>query len=153
MRDTLTLLGLLAVILLGARFLRQPATQLPPPSAQASQQKISNGVASASHPGRGRVTSDNEETAADLPDLYSAPVASKRKARRKVIHGVPVDEFVALQRNRIETGNMPEETDLGMKLYLQCLELKKNPELVAPRECTRVFKSPSAQITRVGGPN
>lgn len=60
----------------------------------------------------------------------------KKLAKKKVIHGVPIQDFIDSRQNAISMNNDGDEDDLGVRVILQCHELKKKgPEYVGKHEC------------------
>jgi hypothetical protein len=53
-------------------------------------------------------------------------VAENREGiRPTVVHGVPVDAYVLSRKDAINTSGMPQDTPQGLRVFLQCMELKK----------------------------
>lgn len=52
------------------------------------------------------------------------------------MHGVPVQAYLNSKKNSLALGDGTENSDLGMRVFVQCMELKKRgPEYVGPRNC------------------
>lgn len=71
----------------------------------------------------------------------SAKVAANGKSaraakKRKVVHGVAVEAWAAAQQNRIALHGKPQAPPKGLRVFLQCMELKKQgPEALNQRQC------------------
>lgn len=62
----------------------------------------------------------------EVPHVYTArKVKQKSGAEDKVIHGVPLQAFIESHRNTLP-GAVPAQAPSGVRVFLQCMELKKN---------------------------
>lgn len=62
--------------------------------------------------------------------------SNRRPPRRKVVHGVPVDLWVLSKQNSLNVPNEEAPSELGMRVYVQCMELKKQgAKYVGKSEC------------------
>ena len=60
----------------------------------------------------------------------------KTASQKKVLHGVPVQAYVNLMKNNLSLREVPQNSDLGMRVFVQCMEIKRRgPEYVGPRDC------------------
>jgi len=82
-------------------------------------------------PKPGVAASDSGVAASD-----SQNISNRRPPRRKVVHGVPVDLWVLSKRNSLNVPNEDAPSELGMRVFVQCMELKKKgAEYVGKTEC------------------
>lgn len=69
----------------------------------------------------------------DEPSEHPVKAAS---AKEKVVHGVPLQAWVRSQKNKILLPAVTADTGNGLRVFLQCLELKqKGPEYLERGEC------------------
>jgi len=106
--------------------------------------------------GQDEGTADYVAEAQELPSIYQEqspkPVVAasdsgvaasdaqknshRRSPRRKVVHGVPVDLWILSKQNSLNVPNEEAPSELGMRVFVQCMELKKKgAEYVGKAEC------------------
>jgi hypothetical protein len=161
MRDTLVMVGILAGITFGLMSFRQLTSTEPRPSSPGQAGALANHKAKLSNQGakgeRSNQLSDATEStrsserssgdvaeAQELPSIYSrkeqlsaSAVGSKKRNRKMLIPGVPVQAYLDSQRNGLP--NVTAESDDSMKVYLWCMEVKKGGlQYTGPRECQRI---------------
>lgn len=69
---------------------------------------------------------------------------SKTRKPKKVVIGVPVEAYVASRRNALGGGDVTAPEELGIRVFFQCMELKKEgPQTLAQRECSQLARTPS----------
>jgi hypothetical protein len=74
------------------------------------------------------------DPAGRVNDPESSGKAGKKAA--KVVHGVPVQAYVLAQKDKVSTGTVPAEAPSGIRVFLQCMELKNHgPESLDQRDC------------------
>lgn len=72
------------------------------------------------------------------------PVKAAARRKQKVIHGVPVDAWVLSRQNAL-AGPAAADTAGGMRVFLQCMELKKKgPEYVGQNQCEELLAKRSS---------
>lgn len=161
MRDTLVAMLIIGGILGGYLYTRNTASLVSPKiSAQKAQPKFTQrtGVRhdqneSQQSKNHGQVEGDAEHVAEaqSLPSIYqeqgsgqSAPksavknksVVSRRSPRKKFLHGVPVEAWVLSRQNTFSVPTEEGPSELGMRVFVQCMELKKKgAEYVGAQEC------------------
>lgn len=58
---------------------------------------------------------------------------------KKMIHGVPLDQWIEWNKNRLRLGEVPSENDGGLRLFVQCMEIKKGAsQAVTQAECKKL---------------
>ena len=142
MRDTLVILAFLGLAAGGWYILnRETASETRNPTPTEIFSPKSELTRSA------QVAPRSDAEAESLPTIYSrkeqkervksSALASKKlKKQRKNLHGVPVDLFVVDQQNRLRLTDVPEEADNGLRVFVQCTEIKKHStEAIPPQKC------------------
>ena len=87
-------------------------------------------------------TNEADETE-NFPSLYSTSeesgerrVENKGKTERSIIKGVPVQGWIDSQRFSLSSLSEPAPSETGMRVFLQCIELKKKgAEYLKERDC------------------
>jgi len=72
------------------------------------------------------------------PTVKSKKIAASRRPPRKgkVLHGVPVEAWVLSRQNTFSVPTEEGPSELGMRVFVQCMELKKKgAEYVGQNEC------------------
>ena len=60
--------------------------------------------------------------------------------------------YVNLMKNNISLREVPENSDLGMRVFVQCMELKKRgPEYVGQRDCGALLGAREKRPSLVAG--
>lgn len=165
MRDTLLIVGILALILLGFSAVRKVSSQTPSPLALTTKGNGKTGGVHAkqrssveSHfadpsSGENEGSTGEAESAQGLPSIYSRDSvgrgnqdpqsgvkSAKAKAKRgKVLLGVPVDDFLASSRDRLATGRLAADDSGALRVYLQCVDVTEKPQAVGERRCDELY--------------
>jgi hypothetical protein len=59
--------------------------------------------------------------------------------QRKYVHGVPVDQWLEWNKNRLRLGEVAAPSAEGLRLFVQCMEMKQGgPKSVAQSECIKL---------------
>ncbi len=75
------------------------------------------------------------------PHSQSSVVANSeaRQVPEKVIHGVPINSYLQNHKNMLGYPAVSEDTSAAMKVYLQCMEVKKKGlHYTGEKECERL---------------
>ncbi|GEM_PF-4241071 len=146
-----------------------PPLELQQAQTQISRGKIneqrnqSNGPKVATH-GTSEGIAGRTSEAEGLPSIYSKEQESKsveadkpakkvaRKARskgalakrdskkEKMIHGVPLNQWIEWNKNNLRLGEVAGEQQSDMRFFVQCMEIRKGkPQSVGQRDCKKLI--------------
>jgi len=165
MRDTLIMVAILGLVALGLAEFKKYEIPFPTLKSTAKagrdQKKISNNNSGVKHEGTGHqhdfetqsAGSDegfasNAEEGEKLPTIYSGQESDSqssvndsepRKKAEKVVQGVPLESFVLSHKNSLGLSAVVEDTSPSMRVYVQCMEVKKKGlEYTGQEECQRL---------------
>lgn len=175
MRDTLLLIALLGGLTWGATYLHRNSALMPSVSAPSATTTAAPSTQGDTHErtnyaqdqraeggGTGSASEVDSSEGEVVPDLYSQAGAKPRlvgarsksarsSVRRQVIRGVPIQEYLDSHKDSLSNTGLAGDDDGGLRVFLQCFEVKSGLEPISDRECDRVFHSPSSpsrMITR-----
>lgn len=99
----------------------------------------------------GEIDSGDREEIQRITSIYPAQKRSRSaklgksgtagtRKQRKVVHGVPLQAFAESQRDRIDFKSVPGPNKEGLRVYLQCMELReKGTTPLQENECDRLL--------------
>ena len=174
-RDSIIAVLLIGSSILGLMALKRYGVihpmDVPAPSARAAKKpsfsknkgvihdEAANQLDDSTDEGRGQSQgsevsgSENQELTSIYEEVQSpesgsavSTESSVEKGKRKSIHGVPIQSWLASRRNAIPLSEEAVEEDQRLRVYLQCLELKSGgPQYVGKKECQRLFARPESE--------
>ena len=134
MRDTLVLIGIIALIIVVLLW-KKPGVG---PSEITLKQGAQNEILATPFGGKSRHVRKERsgkvgrfekmvEQSEELPSIYSSSKRAKlaRKKKKKYLHGLPVESFVDSRMNTLPSG-VPDQAPEGVRVFLQCMELRPN---------------------------
>lgn len=115
------------------------------PSAESQTRRKSSRVAVK------RTAQPSEESSAQgeaLPSIYSSQKLKTDSKDKKVVLGVPLQDFLAANQNWLPT-EVSAEAPQGVRVFLQCMELRSGkPSELNEKECKEIATRNQVQSKR-----